>query len=120
MSLLKIEIPPELELTLRSRAADQGQELAVFVLDVLKDAARGPELPASPSDRGEERAAGVSLVPIGEPGEDEDQAPWRGVFVIEPHRARSTSTAVSVRLSDLPRWRPEVVIPLRWLDADDE
>jgi hypothetical protein len=123
MSLLKIEIPPELEVTLRNRAADQGQDLEVFVLDVLKDAAMGPELPASPPNREQKRADRTPPAPTAESGEDDEgQAPWRGVFVVEPHRRHSPScsTPVSVRLSDLARWRPEVVIPQRWLDADDE
>jgi hypothetical protein len=121
MSLLKIEIPSELELTLRSRAANLGQDLEVFVLDVLKDVATRPEPSALPHDQEEERSAATAPASSEESREDdEDQAPWRGVFVIEPHRALTISTAVSLRLSDLPRWRPEIVVSPRWLDTDSD
>jgi hypothetical protein len=120
MSLLRIEITSELELALRNHASDQGQELKVFILGVLKEAANRSKPLVPPRDR-EEEPAETPPAPSETSGEDnEDQAPWRGVFVVERHREPSTSTAVPLQLSNLPKWRPEVVVPRRWLDAGDE
>lgn len=45
---------------------------------------------------------------------------WRGVFAVQYERREIFTQRVELRVSELPRWRPQVIIPRRTLEAPDE
>ena len=118
---LTIQLTPELKRTLILRAAARGQDLTFYVLETLREAADRPDSHTTPSRDHLEYPGSVAPADDDEGLEEvQDEAPWRGVFTVEPSREPGTSEVVTVQTSTLPAWRPDVVVSPRWLDADDE
>ena len=52
--------------------------------------------------------------------EDDDDRPWRGVFVVEYPEKVTGRCTVSFRDGEQPKWNPPVTLEARWFEDDDE
>ena len=91
---LTLQLPPQVERQLRSRASDRGLELSEYVVEALRGLAE------TPSANGKQESDDEGLEPT----------PWRGVFADEPLREDLFPNGLPLETATRPNWQPEVVI----------
>ena len=100
MSAITLNMPRELEGRIRERAARSGRDVESYLLQFLAD-----EVPAE--------------APETRTDENEDDAPWRGVFALNFPKPELFQQMIAMNTGDLPRWKPTVHFDSRWV-SDDE
>lgn len=117
---VSLALTPEAEKRLAARAALLGKTLQGFIQDIVENeaASHGSEFMGPAESKGQtdnpdrgDRQAGHN--------DDDDEAPWRGVFAPPTERKTLFTTEVQFRISDLPRRKPHVTISPRWVDDDE-
>jgi hypothetical protein len=90
---ITLQIPPDVERQLRTRAANRGLGLSEFVLETLLRASEKPV---------EEPEQATHL--------PEEASPWRGVFTVSPGREEFQSAIAVDWAEPSSNWKPEIIL----------
>jgi hypothetical protein len=92
---LMITLPPDIESRLKGEASRNGLDIEAYASKLIAD--RYPQQESS--DGG---------------------PPMRGVFSVQSERPSLFAQAFTVKVEDLPKWTPQVVVSRRVLTEDDD
>lgn len=95
---MTIRLPPEIESRLRSEASRRGVDASEYACNLIAE-----HLPLSESDS----------------NGDIEPPPVRGVVPLQQTREELFTQTVSVRVDDLPKWKPQVILGQRIIGEAD-
>jgi hypothetical protein len=102
---VELQLGPEVESRLRRKAAAGGQSLEAYLCAVVER---------------ESTPLGGDSPPATSSAENDEERPWRGVFVLPRLRRALFSPTLAFSTLDLPRRRPSPNMNWHRVSADDE
>jgi hypothetical protein len=105
---VSLNITGEIEQKLRAQAAASGTSVEDYVHALVTKATT-----LTASTETANQLANPEL-------EEDDAAPWRGVFPLASERETIFTKSLDVRLDDLPMREPRIVFNPAWVDDDEE